>query len=66
MGKIIKAKIIKVIDELVSAEKQDTIVASPEISPRLEYILELSKTKLYIMKLEKRRSGRNGYFRKAW
>ena len=46
-------KIIKVIDELVSAEKQDTIVASPEISPRLEYILELSKTEALHLHSEK-------------
>lgn len=46
-------KIIKVIDELVSAEKQDTIVVSPEISPRLEYILELSKTEALHLHSEK-------------
>ena len=33
----------KVIKELVSPVEQETIVARPEISPRLEYILELAQ-----------------------
>lgn len=46
-------KILKVIDELVSVEERDKIVRSPEISPRLEYILELSKTEAMNMNSEK-------------
>ena len=46
-------KILKVIDELVSAGGQDKVISSPEISPRLEYILELSKTEAVHLNSEK-------------
>ena len=45
-------KILKVIDELVSASGQNTVVRSPEISPRLEYILEMSKGEAQHLRLE--------------
>ena len=46
-------KILKVIDELVSAKEHDIIGKSPAISPRLEFILELSKAEAVRLHSEK-------------
>lgn len=45
-------KILKVINELVSASGQNTVVRTPEISPRLEYVLEMSKEEAKHLRLE--------------
>ena len=44
--------ILKVIDELVSVVEQKKEVGQPQISPRLEYILELSKAEAQRMNSE--------------
>ena len=46
-------KILKVIDELVSVKEHDIIGKSPAISPRLEFILELSKAEAVRLHSEK-------------
>lgn len=47
-----EGKIRKVIDELVSPVRQVTVVKSPQISPRLEYILELAETEAVQLRTE--------------
>lgn len=44
MSQVDEEKILKVVDELVSPIGNTAVVQHPEISPRLEYILEESKT----------------------
>lgn len=53
MNGVSEENILKIMDELVSPEEGTTICKDPEMSPRLEYILEEAETEAAALRSEK-------------
>ncbi len=53
MNGVSEENILKIMDELVSPEESTTICKDPEMSPRLEYILEEAETEAAALRSEK-------------